>query len=210
MSDDSSHRVTYDFDFDDLEQAVNTAGRQMEAEARVASVCDMLARSKRRVEDLEESLARAKAEQRMIEEEQLPKLLAEMGFERVSTANGTTVEIVEQVHASLPKEDAVKRAQALRWLEDNGHSAVIKIRTTIEMGKGDVDTAKALAAHVAAFDRRELVDVTETRDVHPQTLAALIRQEREEEKRAGIIDGIPIDLLGGHVRRVARVKQAKK
>jgi hypothetical protein len=199
MQNDSD--ISGQFDLADLESKAEPVDPQSTLGQRVSRLVDDLQRKEIRVKICEADLAQAKADVKSIEEDLLPKLLAEIGSDGFTTSNGVTVEVKEDVHASLPKEDLVRRHAGLKWLADNGHGAIIKHVTTASFAKGDAATARAFSAYVEAFERRALISVETAEDVHHATLAKLVREQRAEGAE------LPAEILGIHVRRVARVKK---
>lgn len=181
---------------------------QYEADATSAIASDnILSRITSKVRELrdaradvvlaEEALKAAQAAVRLIEETDLPELMKEAGQEKLRTSDGYDVELVETLRASIPPANL---AQALAWLVQNGQASIIKRDIRLQFGKDEDKKADAalsliLNSGYAPQDKQT---------VHPQTLAAVIR----EMMAAGV--DVPLPLLGAHVQPGVKVKEAKK
>lgn len=130
--------------------------------------------------------------QRIIEVD-LPDLMDEAWIEGVSVAGGIKISVKTDFHAG-----ALKSEEGLAWIEDHDLGDVIKseFRQAFGKGKEEVKRAKKLRAMLA----KSGIPFEESRQVHPQTLRALVREQTE----LGV--DVPLDLLGVHVRRIATIK----
>ncbi len=177
------------------------------AAAKAPTSDNILSRITARVRDLrdrradvvlaEEALKAAQAAVRLIEELDLPELMKEAGQEKLRTSDGYDVELIETLRASIP---AASLAQALAWLVANGQASIIKRDIRLQFGKDEDE--KAQAALDLVLNNGFMPQDKQT--VHPQTLAAVIR----EMMSAGV--DVPLGLLGAHVQPGVKVKEAKK
>jgi len=92
-------------------------------------------------------------------------------------ADGSRVDIVENIYVSIPK-DAEKSKACYDWLEDNGLGDIIKNQVGISFGKGEGNMAKHLEETIKDMGLIPEVKVS----VHPSTLKATIKKWHEEGK----------------------------
>lgn len=118
------------------------------------------------VEICEKELAIAERAERIISEETIPILLDNHGVSSITLANGKTLEVKEDVKASVPK-DVVRRQNALKWLSDHGAGALIKDEVTIE--DPDIAILQTLDLHGTPYVREQ--------NVNSSSLAAWFREK---------------------------------
>lgn len=148
------------------------------------------------VKRLTEELDKAKDVVRDFAERQVPELMDKIGIAEFKTATGLTIEVAETIRAGITVENGPK---AFAWLRDNDHSALIKRVLKLEFGKGQDDDAEATLKELEGKG----LDVDDKTTVNPQTLGAFVR----EKLQAG--EEIPLELLGVHRQRVAKIKLEK-
>lgn len=149
------------------------------------------------VAQAEEALKAAQQRVRAMEEFTIPELMREAGQEKLRTSDGLEVELVETLRASIP---AANLPGALQWLIEHNQSAIIKRDIRLQFGKNEEDRADAVLAIILEAGYTP----TDKQIVHPQTLAAVIRELVAE----GV--DVPMELLGAHVQAGVKVKEAKK
>lgn len=138
---------------------------------------------------------------RQLLEQRLPAKLQELGVKSLKLEDGSVVEANEIVRASIPS-DPEKQQAALNWLRSNNHEDLIKNVVEAKFGKGEDELAdRAMQALMTATNGQ---NVNRKMTVHPQTLAAFVREQLEKGKP------IPLDVLGAYVTTVAKIKRAKK
>jgi hypothetical protein len=127
----------------------------------------------------EEVLQKCKqAEERLLIKD-IPELLAKMRLDECTTASGIEVKVKREIKASLPGHDRVEaRLGAFRWLVDNGHGGVIKNSVAVTLDRGEDTRADELVVDL----RAKGYDVEQKKDVHNQTLGALVRELMEAGK----------------------------
>lgn len=152
-------------------------------------------RAKEDVEKLEVALAVAKAKHRKIEEVELPELLKKRGITHIRLADGTVIDVTEKPKAYVK---AAHKEEFFKWLEDNGHAAIIKGTLTMSYGKGDFDKMDR--------ERNQLIQhgfvPIEKRDVHNMTLQAWVAEMTEEE------EDLP-KVVDVHMIRKAKIKKGR-
>jgi hypothetical protein len=131
----------------------------------------------------EDELSRLMGDLRTVQNDQLPALMSEVGMSSFTLKSGERIDVKQIVKASIP---AKHKAEALKWLRENGHGGLIKNEVTAQFGRGEEEKADSLASEL---EKREFVFVRKE-GVHSQTLAAFVR----EQLAAG--SNIPTELLG--------------
>lgn len=150
------------------------------------------------VAQIEDDLKAAKTQLHTIKSTLIPDTMTELQMEEIKF-RGWAVKINDFVSGSLPK-DAERRVAALRWLEDNDASGLIKTEVKLAFGKSQHNEALSLAAALESDGHAPTIES----GVHAQTLLAFARQR--------IKDGDPIDcdVLGLYVGKVANMKRTDK
>lgn len=127
----------------------------------------------------EEQLQKLKTAEEQLLNKEIPELLAKMRLEECTTLSGIQVKVKREIKASLPGHERVEaRMAALRWLVDHGHAGVIKNSVAVVLDRGEDGRADDLVVKL----RAEGYDVEAKKDVHNQTLGALIRELMTEGK----------------------------
>jgi hypothetical protein len=109
----------------------------------------------------------------------------------------STVRIKEDVYAGITEEN---REAAFEWLETTDNDGIIKNEVKCAFGKGQDEQAKQLLELLEKNGH----SFTNTRNVHPQTLKAFVREQLKE----GL--PIPTDLFSVHVKKVAEITAPKR
>ena len=169
-----------------------------DALARAGVMARRQKRAQDRVAAAEKELKAAEEELRVICEEQFPELLASVGLDSLRTSEGLEVVAREKVFAAISAEHA---EPAFKWLEDNNHSALIKRQFVIEFGRAEETWANKFEADLRK--RKHQLNVKRKKSVHPQTLAAFVRESLAE----GV--DLPQDTFGVYVRKVTEIKETK-
>lgn len=181
MSDNSEYLEYIDkgnSDAGELSRLSNLASEQAAAEAEVAR--------------LEGELTKARERLRDFAERQVPELMDSIGIEEFKTSSGLKIKVDETIRAGISVANGPK---AFAWLRENNHAALIKRAFSVTFGKGQDEKADAFAKELEA----QGLDADDKTTVHPSTLAAFVR----EKLRNG--DEIPLDLLGVHRQRFAKI-----
>ena len=177
------------------EDAAPTIGDN--AGAALSHLVDRLAEADELVDIAERELAEAKARAERIRTKDLPEAMDELGTtEWKSTTSGLKVVINEKVLAAPKKEN---RLTVISWLEEHGHSGLIKRNLTVPFGRGEDQEAKANALVSELEDKGMSPEFQKS--VHTQTFAAWVREQLAE----GVT--IPVDLFG--VRKIRRANFKK-
>lgn len=161
--------------------------------AQLQYLAERQARTQSDIAILEASLDAKKRELKQISEVAIPELMDELGVSGFTTATGLKISVRETIRAAIPKN---KTEEAIRWLEANGHSSLVKRKVSVNFGKGEDDTAQEL---LETLNEKHL-PFDDSATVHPSTLSAFVREM--------LADGedLPLELLGVFRQRVTEVQ----
>ena len=108
----------------------------------VTQIGNKLVEKKKHLAKEEERLKTLKAEIREIEERELPDAMrACNGMTRFDLEDGSQIKVKDDIFCSIPVD---KKADALKWLEENGHAGLIKHDVKVSFAKGEYDQADKL------------------------------------------------------------------
>jgi len=143
--------------------------------------------------DMEIKLKEAKRLERSINQDEIPSLMSNLGFESITLSDGKKVAVKDSVQIAIP---ALMKPDAYKWMDTNGHGDLIKIGLTAKFARGERDMADE------AF--QALLDVgaspNETVSVHPGTLKAWAREELDHGH------SLPQQYFKVHVVKLTTVK----
>lgn len=162
----------------------------------LAVLCGQLRDAERAVEAAEEALKKHKADQRRIEEEDIPGLMAELGVKKLTLETGETVSCKLEVYASITEAN---RAKALAWLEEKGFGALIDTNVTVEFERTDREQAMEFAT--------KLIEEGKTPQVKEGVHASRLKSFLKERLEAG--ENIPLELFGARPVTLAKIGKAR-
>lgn len=145
------------------------------------------------VKEANEVLKNAKEKERRLREEIIPEKMTELGFEEIKLDSGEKIVVFDQVYAKIPDKS---REAAFDWLTKNGFDGLIKTKVSVQYSRGEAKQASLLYQELC--ERGLPVELKE--DVHPQTLAAFLREQIAE----GL--DIPLELFGAYQVKSTKVK----
>jgi len=146
------------------------------------------------VKDAEDKLAAAKKVVVDLAQVTIPELMDSVGLSRFTTREGVPFKIKESVHTHISKAN---HYAAMKWLDEHGHSQIVKRKVIVEFGLEQEDGATELAADLSNTYGEGGVD--QTKAVHSSTLRAWAKEQLESGA------DVPLDLFGIHTRRVAQI-----
>lgn len=146
----------------------------------------------------EKELKESKRAADAIAREELPELLMEAGMTELTTADGTKVELLQAVNASISETN---RPAAHSWLIANGFGGLIKAEVNVAFERGQIDAARSFAEQAIESCGG---DVSIVDKVHPATLKSFIRERVEAGQE------IPTDLFGVFIFNEAKIKQQRR
>lgn len=145
------------------------------------------------VAEAEAALKQAQARQRAVSEVALPELMDELGLTTFETKSGLKVNVAEKIRVSVP---AARRDAAYDWLEQHGHSGLIKRQVSVAFNKDQEEDAQKLLSEI----QPRFPDCKSERQVHPSTMRSFVISSINEGEE------IPLDLFGVYRQRIAEVK----
>lgn len=161
---------------------------------RVMQLAELMLQQNRFVQEIEETLKKAKEDLRRMETEALPDLMTEIGMQAVTLATGEKVEIVPDVECGI---NQANQEAAFEWLEENGFGALISTKVGASFGKDELELAKSLAEQIQEMDH----DVEFKMAVHPARLKSFVKEQLAANKP------LPLELFG--VRPFNKAKYKK-
>lgn len=151
----------------------------------------------REIVEAEEALKKAKDKLRAVVQDALPKAMKEAGLPEFTTESGITVKVKDKIENSIP---AARREEAWDWLEQNGHSDILKREVTVAFGVTEGELAKQVAMTLQQEHNRSVLC---QRKAEPATVKALLARLIEDKK------SVPRDLFGVRELTVAEFKTKK-
>lgn len=160
--------------------------------------------------EAEQALKDAKERERLLREETLPGMMAELGVEKMTLQDGNEITVKQEVYASIPEH---RKTEAYKWVEDNGFGGIIKTVVAVPFGRGEMEQAINLLDELATMG---ITNGTIDRSIHAQTLKAFLKERLAEmQEIAGSEDPeddrkvVPLELFGARPVMSAKVKQKK-
>jgi hypothetical protein len=154
--------TTGEVDANAIAEVVRLAQRQFDAQREIEGL-------KARIDELREEIEQ-------LSRNQVPEAMQTANLTSFTLANGAAVELKPDLFISIP---ATKKADALDWLEANGHEDIVKFVVEAAFKAGQMDQAKTLADALDADGFNSKVK----RDVHAQTLRKWARKETEQGRQ---------------------------
>lgn len=154
-------------------------------------LCDRLVKFKERTERAKEIYEKNKEALRLLQEEHLPAVMAELGLNATKLQNGAELSLAKNYFAKIP---AGAEKDALAWLEAHGSAAIAK--QTLNVTHDHFEQAKKACEKAG-------VPYDVALKIHPQTLKAFVREQLEKG------ENLPFETFGVYVQNIARVKLPK-
>lgn len=152
--------------------------------------------------ELEEEMARVEAELKTYQMNLVPEVMAEIGLTEIKTKGGMTIELRQEVRASLPK-DPEKRDRAFAYLKDTGNDGLITQEIIVNYGRDAGEFAEQLLSALEQMNVREHATVEHQKTINFQSMLAFLRRELKEGKP------VPLEAFGAFVQNMAKLKLPK-
>jgi hypothetical protein len=149
------------------------------------------------IDRMEDDLKAAKLSLHNLKTKIIPDQMTELGLSELA-GDGWRLKIGDLVSGSIPK-DPIKRARAIRWLEDHGGGDLIKTNVAVQFGRSGHNEASDLVAGLRERGMEPKVEST----VHPQTLQAFARERMKNGEH------IDAEVLGLYTTRIAKFEGGK-
>lgn len=124
------------------------------------------------IEDVEEQLKQLKAKRIQIAEVMLPEQMEEAGLQELTLTDGSRIVLQKFYNASVPKDSW---NEALEWLEQNNHQAIVKAGFSVAFPRGEANAANEAKQALAELG----INVVVEDKIHPSTLRAFVREQIE-------------------------------
>jgi hypothetical protein len=166
----------------------------------VTAIGNKLIKKKKNLMEEEERLKILKTQIRDIEEKELPDAMASCnGMTRFDLEDGSQISVKDDLFCSIPE---TKRAGALKWLEENGHSGLIKHDVKVSFAKGEYDEADKL---IEVLNKNfKDIPYDERSTVHAGTLKTFAKE------RYSLGETLPEEYFSVYEASIAKVKLGKE
>lgn len=155
-----------------------------------------------RLEKYEEVAAEMSARRNEILGKILPDFMDQKRLEKF-TVDGRGFSVDNYFKANIPKENP---EPGLSWLEENGHGDILKNTIVVTLPKDSEEMAKEIETYVR--QRYQEAVVERNRSVPWASLTAWLKElwnSADPEKKLP-----PLDIIGGTVGRIVKIKEPKK
>ena len=161
--------------------------------SRLNSLAERQAEAEADLERIEAELSSARKKLTHLSEVLIPAAMDEVNLSEFATSSGLKIIIAETIRASIPK---ARSEEAFQWLREHGQASLIKRSIVILYGKGEDEKASEALGKLHKLG----LDAEESVQVHPQTLAAFVREQLQEGA------DIPLELLGVFRQRASKIE----
>ena len=177
-----------------LKQMAQDAGSTAQDNmGKIGAVANDIADTDQEINKIEDELKKKKDYKKHLSENVLPNLFAEVGLSELKLADGRHLKVTNFYGASIKAE---KKANAYRWLRNNGFGDLIKNQVSCSFGRDEDEKARGLINTL----NEKGYQSSQREWVEPSTLRAFIREQHE----AG--NALPMDLLGAYVGQKTTIK----
>lgn len=160
----------------------------------LAGFADRISEHQANIARLEALLEKERNALKELSEIDVPKFMDNMDGQW-ALDDGRTVVIKTRIHAGI-KKDGDDAPRAYKWLEDNGHGALIKNVCLVDFTREQWEDARKLFEEL----RTRGMNVKRDRGVHHMTLTSWVKKELEKGT------ALPFDLLGIHKAQETKIK----
>jgi hypothetical protein len=183
-----------------VRETINLSPRfeDQESKGRISQLVVVMREAKKNMDEAEKAFDDAKAIYRRLEREDLPTLMQELGYKSIVLADGSVIDIVDDVETSISE---ARRTAAHEWLTEHGFSGIIKSAISMEFDRKELDEARRIAEEISELADGRPVSIQEK--IHPMTLKAFVKEQLEK----GV--AIPFDLFSIFPFSRAKIKSAK-
>ena len=181
--------MSYDYGEDSL----NSTSASDSGIAQLTSLVNESKKSDIKIQELKAALKEEQARNDRLKQQDIPNLMESLGTMEHRTTTGLHVVVERKVRARISDDT---RAGALKWLDDHGLGRMVKDEFKLNLTKGQAEQADKLRKVMDDLN----VPYTNKKNVHPQTLMALVR----ERDASG--EDVPDELFNIHRYNEAKIK----
>lgn len=150
------------------------------------------------VAEAEETLKKKQTAVKTLQEIEIPDLMTRIGVKSFSTVNNITVEVKDDLQATVKEAD---RPEAFKWLTGQGHAGLIKTEVVVAFARAERDKATTLEAELRATFPG---NVRQDEWIEPQTLKKFVKEQIEKNVK------LPEQIFGVRKFKIAKIKTSKK
>ena len=162
--------------------------------ANVSSLAQKQINLTNEVSQIEDMLKAKKEQLRLVQEQELPDALSEVGLTQIVLSSGEKISLSEFYGAHISKAN---QQQAYQWLIENGHEGIIKNEVSLKFNRGE---SQIVDETVLALKSRGLSPEVK-QSIHPSTLKAFVK----EQLTTG--NDIPTEPFGIYIGTKANIKK---
>ena len=162
--------------------------------ANVSSLAQKQINLTNEVSQIEDMLKAKKEELRLVQEQELPDALSEVGLTQIVLSSGEKISLSEFYSAHISKAN---QQQAYQWLIENGHEGIIKNEVSLKFNRGE---SQIVDETVLALKSR-CISPEVKQSIHPSTLKAFVK----EQLTTG--NDIPTEPFGIYIGTKANIKK---
>jgi len=162
--------------------------------ANVSSLAQKQINLTNEVSQIEDMLKAKKEQLRLVQEQELPDALSEVGLTQIVLSSGEKISLSEFYSAHISKAN---QQQAYQWLIENGHDGIIKNEVSLKFNRGE---SQIVDETVLALKSRGLSPEVK-QSIHPSTLKAFVK----EQLTTG--NDIPTEPFGVYIGTKANIKK---
>ena len=170
---------------------------EVAVDASLGEMClktvELLRREAKLVEDLE----KVRKNLKVYTEKLIPAQMQTMHLEELRTPGGLRIEIVNEVRASLPKDE--RREQAFEYLRRTNNEGLIRTSFEVSFGVGTDELAKKFAALIRENKIDEVAEVFDSKTINHAQMLKFLR----DQLKAGV--EVPMETFGAIVQTFAKV-----
>ena len=145
------------------------------------------------IKDLEAVVKERNDQFRKLTEESIPEAMTGLGMKSFKLADGSSIEVKPFYSASISAE---RKAEAFKWLRDNGFDDIIKNTVSVRFGRGEDE----LCVRLLDLLGQQGYPAAQAEKVEPQTLKAWVKERVERG------DEFPTELFGAFIGKKATIK----
>lgn len=195
--------MTQPLDLDQLEADAKEARPRLISLNEVREVAERQKLLEEELAALEAQAVVKKQELKKVAEEELPELLNLVGLPSITLADGSIIEIADNISASITDEN---RSAAHQWLRDNALGDLIKNVVSVTFGKGEDKDAELLVHNIRVMADQGSINfgtLDQKEAVHPSTLKSFVK----ERIKSG--EPLPADIFKLWIGQIAKIKKPK-
>jgi hypothetical protein len=162
---------------------------------RLVKLVDKHEAADKLVEKLEEELSLAKARSRHIVEKEYAEIVGETYEGDIKLPDGRKVQVGTKIRCHLKVE---MKSKAIGWLNDHGHSNIVKRQIVIDFAKDEEAWANKFEGDMKK--RKRKIPYKRTMTVAHPTLEAFVRDQLNKG------EDLPLDVFGVYPQKVVKIK----